>query len=121
MRNINQTHIVIFISVILLTIFFILLSNRKRDNQSPLQIEIEKLQKKIDKQDRMIHDALIDIKMMRDTVYFYESKKPIITNNYFKNEKVILTSNDSINAVIRESNQREFERRYFKGRYTPIK
>ena len=121
MRNINQTHIVIFISVILLTVFFILLSNRNRDNQSPLQIEIEKLQKKIDKQDRMIHDALIDIKMMRDTVYFYESKKPIITNNYFKNEKVILTSNDSINAIIRESNQREFERRYFSGRYTPVK
>jgi hypothetical protein len=121
MRNINQTHVVIFISVILLTVFFILLSNRKRDNQSPLEIEIEKLQKKIDKQDRMIHDALIDIKMMRDTVYFYESKKPIITNNYFKNEKVILTANDSINAIIRANNQREFERRYFSGRYAPIK
>jgi len=121
MRNINQTHIVIFISVILLTVFFILLSNRKRDNQSPLEIEIEKLQKKIDKQDRMIHDALIDIKMMRDTVYFYESKKPIITNNYYKNEKVILTSNDSINAIIRRSNQSEFERRYFSGRYAPVK
>ena len=121
MRNVNQTHVVIFISVILLTIFFILLSNRKRDNQSPIEIEIQKLEKKLEKQDRMIHDALIDIKMMRDTVYFYESKKPIITNNYFKNEKVILTSNDSINAIIRESNQSEFERRYFKGRYTPTK
>ena len=121
MKKINETHLVILVSVILLTVFFILLSNRKRDNQSPLQIEIEKLQKKIDKQDRMIHDALIDIKMMRDTVYFYESKKPIITNNYFKNEKVILTSNDSINAIICESNQREFERRYFEGRYTPTK
>jgi hypothetical protein len=121
MNKINPTDVVIYISAILLTIFFILLVNRKRDNQSPLQIEIEKLQKKIDKQDRMIHDALIDIKMMRDTVYYYESKKPIITNNYFKNEKVTLTSNDSINAIIRESNQREFERRYFKGRYTPTK
>jgi sensor domain CHASE-containing protein len=121
MKKINETHLVILVSVILLTIFFILLSNRKREDSSPLQIEIEKLQKKIDKQDRMIHDALIDIKMMRDTVYYYESKKPIITNNYFKNEKVILTSNDSINAIIRESNQREFERRYFSGRYTPTK
>jgi hypothetical protein len=121
MRKLNETHIVIFTSVILLTIFFILLSNRKREDLSPLQIEIEKLQKKIDKQDRMIHDALIDIKMMRDTVYYYESKKPIITNNYYKNEKVILTSNDSINAIIRESNQSEFERRYFSGRYTPTK
>jgi len=121
MRKINETHVVIFISVILLTVFFILLSNQKRDNQSPLQIEIEKLQKKIDKQDRMIHDALIDIKMMRDTVYYYESKKPIITNNYYKNEKVVLSSNDSINAIIRKSNQSEFERRYFEGRYTPTK
>ena len=121
MKKINETHLVILVSVILLTIFFILLSNRKRDNQSPLQIEIEKLQKKIDKQDRMIHDALIDIKMMRDTVYFYESKKPIITNNYYKNEKVVLSSNDSINAIIRKSNQSEFERRYFSGRYAPTK
>jgi sensor domain CHASE-containing protein len=121
MRKLNETHIVIFTAVVLLTIFFILLSNRKREDLSPLEIEIEKLQKKIDKQDRMIHDALIDIKMMRDTVYYYESKKPIITNNYYKNEKVVLTSNDSINAIIRESNQSEFERRYFKGRYTPVK
>ena len=121
MRNINQTHIVIFVSVILLTIFFILLSNRKRDNQSPLEIEIQKLEKKLEKQERMIHDALIDIKMMRDTVYFYESKKPIITNNYYKNEKVVLSSNDSINAIIRKSNQSEFERRYFGGRYAPTK
>jgi len=121
MRKLNETHVVIFISVILLTIFFILLSNRKPKDLSPLEIEIQKLEKKLEKQERMIHDALIDIKMMRDTVYYYESKKPIITNNYYKNEKVVLSSNDSINAIIRKSNQSEFERRYFSGRYAPTK
>jgi len=67
MRKINETHIVIFSSIILLTIFFILLSNRKREELSPLQIEIQKLEKKLEKQERMIHDMLIEIKMHSDT------------------------------------------------------
>jgi sensor domain CHASE-containing protein len=121
MKKINETHIVIFVVVILLTIFFILLSNRKREDLSPIQIEIQKLQNKIDKQERIIHDMLIEIKMHSDTVYFYEQKKPIITNNYFENEKIILTASDSSNASMRFRNQLEFERRYFKGRYTPVK
>ena len=121
MKKINETHLVILVSVILLTIFFILLSNRKREELSPLQIEIQNLEKKLEKQERMIHDMLIEIKMHGDTVYFYEQKKPIITNNYFENEKIILTASDSNNASMRFRNQLEFESRYFKGRYTPAK
>ncbi len=120
MRKINETHLVILVSVILLTIFFILLSNRKREELSPLQIEIQNLEKKLEKQERMIHDMLIEIKMHSDTVYFYEQKKPIITNNYFENEKIILTASDSSNAKLRFRNQLEFESRYFKGRYSPV-
>jgi hypothetical protein len=68
----------------------------------------------------MIHDMLVEIKMHGDTVYFYEQKKPIITNNYFENEKIILTASDSSNASMRFRNQLEFESRYFKGRYSPV-
>jgi hypothetical protein len=93
---------------------------KKETVYTPLEIEIQKLSHKIDKQERMIHDMLVEIKMHGDTVYFYEQKKPIITNNYFENEKIILTASDSSNASMRFRNQLEFERRYFKGRYTPI-
>jgi hypothetical protein len=54
-----------------------------------------------------------------DTIFVIERQKPIITNKYYYDEKVYLTSSDSVQRELRIRNQQQFEREYFEGRYNP--
>lgn len=116
----NKTNISLLIAAAILLIAAMLLS-KNRKPQQPIETEIDRVVKTIERLDREIHDLKVELSLRSDTVKYYETLKPIIKNNYFTNEKNVLAASDSVNAVLRQSNQREFERRYFSGRYAPTK
>jgi hypothetical protein len=113
----------ITIGVIIANIFYIILTIivvfRKSDSEKNLIKEMERIEQNIKNGYRQIDSLNNSIELKHDTIRLIEKRKETIINNYYKNEKVILTADDSTNNELRKRNQLLFEQRYFSGRYNP--
>ena len=84
-----------------------------------LNKRIDTLLHEVKRSQRLVHDLKVEIELRKDTIRIFERQLPIIKNNYYTNEKEILTNSDSANRVLRINNQLLFERDYFSGRFRP--
>lgn len=83
------------------------------------QTEIDSLTTAINTRNKQIDSLKTVLRVHDDTIFVIERQKPIITNKYYYDEKVYLTSSDSANHELRLLNQRQFEIDYFNGRFNP--
>jgi hypothetical protein len=111
------------IGVIIANIFYIILTIivvfRKSDSEKHLIKEMERIEQNIKNGYHQIDSLNNRIELTHDTIRLIEKRKETIINNYYKNEKIILTADDSTNNELRKRNQLLFEKRYFSGRYNP--
>jgi hypothetical protein len=84
-----------------------------------LQSQQDSLMREIRRTQRLVHDLKVELSLHQDTIKMIEKQIPIIKNNYYTNEKVYLSSSDSVNHAIRLRNQYQFEQDYFSGRFSP--
>lgn len=111
------------IGVIIANVFYIILTIivvfRKSDSEKHLIKEMERIEQNIKNGYHQIDSLNNRIELTHDTIRLIEKRKETIINNYYKNEKIILTADDSTNNELRKRNQLLFEQRYFSGRYNP--
>lgn len=111
------------IGVIIANVFYIILTIivvfRKSDGEKHLIKEMERIEQNIKNGYHQIDSLNNRIELTHDTIRLIEKRKETIINNYYKNEKIILTADDSTNNELRKRNQLLFEQRYFSGRYNP--
>jgi hypothetical protein len=111
------------IAVIIANVFYIILTIivvfRKSDSEKHLIKEMERIEQNIKNGYHQIDSLNNRIELTHDTIRLIEKRKETIINNYYKNEKIILTADDSTNNELRKRNQLLFEQRYFSGRYNP--
>lgn len=111
------------IGVIIANVFYIILTIivvfRKSDSEKHLIKEMERIEQNIKNGYHQIDSLNNRIELTHDTIRLIEKRKETIINNYYKNEKIILTADDSTNNELRKRNHLLFEKRYFSGRYNP--
>ena len=119
MKNNNLViSLLIFILVIQLMQIFAPTPSDFKSTQQQNQ-KVDSLMREVKRSQRLVQELRVDLKMHDDTIRIFENQKTTYINRYFQNEKVYLTASDSINAILRQKNQREFERDYYKGRFNP--
>lgn len=120
----NKSHITLAVVILLLVLAFFLLFKREETTVEELRdkfyrSQTDSLLKEIKRNKELILELESKLSLHQDTITRIERQLPIINNKYYYNEKVYLSATDSLNAVLRERNQREFERMYFEGRFSP--
>jgi hypothetical protein len=120
--NRNQLILGIFGITVIAAIAFFAIHSRKEipsATEEYLNKRIDTLLHEVKRSQRLVHDLKVEIELRKDTIRIFERQLPIIRNNYYTNEKEILTNTDSANRVLRINNQMLFERDYFSGRFRP--
>jgi len=119
MNKFDRLTIGFAIVIIINIIPILILIFRKSDSEKHLIEEMERIEQNIKNGYHQIDSLNNRIELTHDTIRLIEKRKETIINNYYKNEKIILTADDSTNNELRKRNQLLFEQRYFSGRYNP--
>lgn len=120
--NRNQLILAIVGVVLITSIAFFAIHSRREipsATEEYLNKRIDTLLHEVKRRQGLVHDLKVEIELHHDTIRIFERQLPIIKNNYYTNEKEILTNSDSANRVLRINNQLLFERDYFSGRFRP--
>jgi hypothetical protein len=119
----SRNSIIVIIALFVLIIGTLAIQLYKVEKQTPardyLQSQQDSLMREIRRTQRLVHDLEVELSLHEDTIKMIEKQIPIIKNNYYTNEKVYLSSSDSVNHAIRLRNQYQFEQDYFSGRFSP--
>jgi len=119
----SKNSIIVIIALFVLIVGTLAIQLYKVEKQTPardyLQSQQDSLMREIRRTQRLVHDLKVELSLHQDTIKMIEKQIPIIKNNYYTNEKVYLSSSDSVNHAIRLRNQYQFEQDYFSGRFNP--
>ncbi len=119
----SRNSIIVIIALFVLIVGTLAIQLYKVEKQTPardyLQSQQDSLMREIRRTQRLVHDLKVELSLHQDTIKMIEKQIPIIKNNYYTNEKVYLSSSDSVNHAIRLRNQYQFEQDYFSGRFSP--
>ena len=119
----SRNSIIAIIALFVLIVGTLAIQLYKVEKQTPardyLQSQQDSLMREIRRTQRLVHDLKVELSLHEDTIKMIEKQIPIIKNNYYTNEKVYLSSSDSVNHAIRLRNQYQFEQDYFSGRFSP--
>lgn len=119
----SRNSIIIIIALFVLIVGTLAIQLYKVEKQTPakeyLQAQQDSLMREVRRTQRLVQDLKVELSLHDDTIKMIEKQIPIIKNNYYTNEKVYLSSSDSVNHAIRLRNQYQFERDYFSGRFSP--
>jgi|JI8StandDraft_2_1071088.scaffolds.fasta_scaffold423091_1 hypothetical protein len=119
----SKNSIIVIIALFVLIVGTLAIQLYKVEKQTPardyLQSQQDSLMREIRRTQRLVHDLKVELSLHQDTIKMIEKQIPIIKNNYYTNEKVYLSSSDSVNHAIRLRNQYQFEQDYFSGRFSP--
>jgi hypothetical protein len=119
----SKNSIIVIIALFVLIVGTLAIQLYKVEKQTPardyLQSQQDSLIREIRRTQRLVHDLKVELSLHQDTIKMIEKQIPIIKNNYYTNEKVYLSSSDSVNHAIRLRNQYQFEQDYFSGRFSP--
>jgi hypothetical protein len=119
----SKNSIIVIIAIFVLIVGTLAIQLYKVEKQTPardyLQSQQDSLMREIRRTQRLVHDLKVELSLHEDTIKMIEKQIPIIKNNYYTNEKVYLSSSDSVNHAIRLRNQYQFEQDYFSGRFSP--
>jgi hypothetical protein len=119
----SRNSIIAIIALFVLIVGTLAIQLYKVEKQTPardyLQSQQDSLMREIRRTQRLVHDLKVELSLHQDTIKMIEKQIPIIKNNYYTNEKVYLSSSDSVNHAIRLRNQYQFEQDYFSGRFSP--
>ena len=119
----SKNSIIVIIALFVLIVGTLAIQLYKVEKQTPardyLQSQQDSLMREIRRTQRLVHDLKVELSLHEDTIKMIEKQIPIIKNNYYTNEKVYLSSSDSVNHAIRLRNQYQFEQDYFSGRFSP--
>lgn len=112
--------ILIFVSALIVWVLLEMLDIKyTKEVDSYYQTQTDSLRTEIAYKQKQIDSLKTVLRVHDDTIFVIERQKPIITNKYYYDEKVYLTSSDSANYELRLLNQRQFEVDYFGGRFNP--
>jgi septal ring factor EnvC (AmiA/AmiB activator) len=119
----SKNSIIAIIALFVLIIGILAVQLYKVEKQTPsreyLQSQQDSLMREIRRTQRLVQNLKVELSLHDDTIRMIERQIPIIKNNYYQNEKVYLSSSDSINRELRLRNQLQFEQDYFSGRFSP--
>ncbi len=119
----SKNSIIVIIALFVLIVGTLAIQLYKVEKQTPardyLQSQQDSLMKEFRKTQQLVQDLSLKLSLHEDTIKMIEKQIPIIKNNYYTNEKVYLSSSDSVNHAIRLRNQYQFEQDYFSGRFSP--
>jgi septal ring factor EnvC (AmiA/AmiB activator) len=119
----SRNSIIAIIALFVLIVGILAIQLYKVEKQTPsreyLQSQQDSLMREIRRTQRLVQNLKVELSLHDDTIRMIERQIPIIKNNYYQNEKVYLSSSDSINRELRLRNQYQFEQDYFSGRFSP--
>lgn len=114
----NGKHItLITLIVVTMVAFMVTIFSTESDNNT--MREMRELKQSIEQNNKRVDSIMSAIELRHDTITLIEKRQTLYTTKYINNEKVIITSNDSINDALYQQNKREFTKRWMSGRYAP--